>query len=98
MLRAIIWYLSQMASYQEIRIYLESLANFEIAEPSQRFFKTGKGEYGYGNIFLDIRVRILRKAAKLFKKTSEAEIKKLLKSKYHEIRLLSSLIFQIKNL
>jgi len=81
-----------MASYQEIKIHLEDLANSEIAEHSQRFFKTGKGEYGYGDKFLGIRVPILRKTAKSFKETSEAEIKKLLKSEYHEIRLLSLLI------
>ena len=79
-------------SYQEIIAHLEDLADSEIAAHSQRFFKTGKGEYGYGDKFLGIRVPILREAAKLFKDASEAEITRLLKSKYHEIRLLSLLI------
>ena len=79
-------------SYQKIIAHLEDLADSEIAAHSQRFFKTGKGEYGYGDKFLGIRVPILREAAKLFKDASETEITRLLKSKYHEIRLLSLLI------
>ena len=81
-----------MVSYQEIIAHLEDLADSEIAAHSQRFFKTGKGEYGYGDKFLGIRVPILRKAAKLFQYASETEITKLLKSEYHEVRLLSLLI------
>ncbi len=81
-----------MADSQEIITHLEGLANSEIAESSQRFFKTGKGEYGYGDKFLGVRVPTLRKVAKLFHGISVVEIKKLLKSEYHEIRLLSLLI------
>ncbi|NOZ53377.1 MAG: DNA alkylation repair protein [Gammaproteobacteria bacterium] len=81
-----------MAAYQKIIAHLESLANSEIAEHSQRFFKTGKGEYGYGDKFLGIRVPTLRKTAKLYSELSVVETKKLLKSEYHEVRLFSLLI------
>ncbi len=77
---------------QEISTYLHSLAKPEIAEHSQRFFKTGKGEYGYGDKFLGIRVPILRKAVKKYKTTSLDVAVQLLHSEYHEIRLFALLL------
>ena len=52
---------------------LLQLANKEIAEHSQRFFKTAKGEYGAGDIFLGIRVPVLRKLVKKYRGISIAE-------------------------
>ena len=71
---------------------MRKLANKKIAEHSQRFFKTGKGQYGEGDIFLGIRVPVLRKIAKKFRRISLAEVSKLLESKFHEERLLSILM------
>jgi len=68
------------------------LSNKEIAEHSQRFFKTGKGQYGEGDIFLGIRVPVLRKTAKKYRGISIDESAQLLKSKFHEERLLSLLM------
>ena len=78
--------------YQDIISRLNELANPEIAQHSQRYFKTGKGEYGYGDKFLGIRVPVLRKTVKEFKDTSITEIQKLIKSEYHEFRLISLLL------
>ena len=75
-----------------IKNEMRTLANKEIAEHSQRFFKTGKGQYGEGDIFLGIRVPVLRKIAKKFRRISLAEVTKLLESKFHEERLLSILM------
>ena len=76
----------------DIKNEIRKLANKKIAEHSQRFFKTGKGQYGEGDIFLGIRVPVLRKIAKKFRRISLAEVSKLLESKFHEERLLSILM------
>ena len=68
------------------------LANKEIAEHSQRFFKTGKGEYGESDIFLGIRVPVLRKLVNKYRCISLEEVSKLLHSKFHEERLLAVLM------
>ena len=80
-----------MAS-QEIIDYLKSLSNPEIAEHSQRYFKTAKGEYGFGDKFLGIRVPIVRQVVKKYKTTSLSNAEKLLKSEFHEIRLFALLL------
>lgn len=66
---------------------LRDLADPEIAGHSQRFFKTGEGEYAEGDQFLGIRVPNIRKVARRFKQLSLAEIEKLLHSDFHEERL-----------
>ncbi|WDE04299.1 DNA alkylation repair protein [Thalassomonas viridans] len=79
-------------SYQSISEHLTALANPEIAAHSQGFFKTAKGEYGYGDKFLGIRVPVLRQQVKHFKKTSLATAEQVLSSPYHEIRLFALLL------
>ena len=79
-------------THQEIIEYLIDLGNEEVAEHSQRFFKTGKGEYGYGDMFLGIRVPVLRQTVKKFKEASLETAEKLLHSKYHEVRLFALLL------
>jgi len=76
----------------DIKNEMRKIANKEIAEHSQRFFKTGKGQHGEGDIFLGIRVPVLRKIAKKFRRISISEVSKLLESKFHEERLLSILM------
>ena len=75
-----------------LRAELESLANREKAKVLQRFFKTGKGEYGEGDIFLGVSVPDTRGAAKKFTHLTFAELEKHLASEIHEERLAALLI------
>lgn len=59
----------------------------------QRFFKTGKGEYGEGDVFVGLTVPQSRALAKkYFSALSLQDIEKLLNSKIHEERLISLLM------
>jgi 3-methyladenine DNA glycosylase AlkD len=77
---------------QGISKILRSLADPQIAEHSQRFFKTGPGQYGEGDLFLGIRVPVLREQAKKFRDTPLAGVGRLLQSVYHEERLCALLL------
>ena len=59
---------------------------------SARFFKTGKGEYGDGDRFLGIRVPVTRSCVRRFRRASLRTLLALLKSKFHEERLLAVLL------
>ena len=71
---------------------IKKLSNPEKAQFLQRFFKTGKGEYAEGDIFLGIVVPVQRQLAKKFKDLSFNKLKELITSKYHEERLIALLI------
>ena len=75
-----------------IKKHLRALSDEKIAEHSQRFFKTGPGQYGEGDIFIGIRVPVLRKLSRQHRDLPLSEVAKLLHSKIHEHRLLSLLI------
>jgi len=81
----------------KIKTELKKLADPEKAKILQKFFKTGKGEYGEGDQFLGIVMPKLRNLAKkYFLEISIPEILKLLKSKIHEERMLALLILMSK--
>jgi len=76
-------------SVKEIQKKLQELGNKEKAKKHQRFFKTGPGEYGEGDVFIGVTVPELRKLAKEYKTIGPNEINQLLQSPIHEERLFS---------
>ena len=80
------------ASITALQKQVRQLGNEKIARHSQRFFKTGKGEYGEGDRFLGIRVPVLRKLASEQQDMPLDTASCLLTSEYHEERQLSLLI------
>ena len=76
----------------QIKKELKSKANSEKAKILQGFFKTGKGEYGEGDIFLGVTVPETRKLAIKYKDISLPQVKELIESPIHEERLIGVLI------
>lgn len=84
-------------SYNKVKKELQKLSNPKQAKILQRFFKTGKGEYGEGDVFLGIKVGPKRTMAKKYATVlSISETEKLLHSKIHEYRLVALLILMEK--
>ncbi len=72
---------------------IHSMRNPERARLSQRFFKTGKGEYGEGDVFLGLTVPQTRGLVKKYAPRMTLEdVDVLLSDKHHEIRLAGVLI------
>jgi 3-methyladenine DNA glycosylase AlkD len=77
---------------------LKKLGTKKRAEASKWYFKTNKGQYGFGDIFWGISVPDQRKIAKKYQDLSLPQISLLLKNKVHELRLtgLFILVLQFK--
>lgn len=81
-----------MRRLAEIKTEIQKKKNPAQAIILQRFFKTGKEEYGEGDVFYGIKVPIQRKIVKVFKDLSLDDIKILIHSPVHEERLIAALI------
>ena len=77
---------------QDIQKRLKKLGNKKHAAISQSFFKTGPGEYGQGDVFIGIRVPVLRKLVTEYSDVSVEDVVILLRSQIHEERLLALLL------
>ncbi|HWS19984.1 MAG TPA: DNA alkylation repair protein [Nitrososphaera sp.] len=76
----------------DVRKELKSMADPDKAAMLQRFFKTGPGYYGEGDIFIGVMVPQSRQIAKKFSQLPLGEVRTLLYSCIHEERLVALLI------
>ena len=82
----------------ELKKSIKDSSDKKQSEILQRFFKTGPGEYGEGDVFLGIKVPVLRKIAKENIDVKLDEIVLLLNSAFHEERLVALFIMVQKYL
>jgi 3-methyladenine DNA glycosylase AlkD len=75
---------------------IQSLASPTQARHLQRFFKTSKGEYGYGDVFLGVTVPQIRKIANQYKDLTLPQIDQLMASKFHEVRFCGLVILTLQ--
>lgn len=85
--RRIICYYIKMNNVEKFINEIKCGGNKELANHHQKFFKTGKGEYGEGDLFLGLTAPQMKEIVKKFyKELSLDEVSKLLQNPYHEIR------------
>lgn len=81
---------------KELKKTIRANANKDHAKAMQWFFKTKKGDYGEGDIFIGLKVPVQRKIAGQFLELNLKDLQTLLNSKIHEERLISLLILVTK--
>ncbi len=87
----------QTYTLKKIELEINSLANSEKAKGMSRFFKTSKGEYGEGDVFIGVsnpQQHVIAK--KYYKEIDLVSLKKLIKSKIHEFRSVALFILVLK--
>jgi 3-methyladenine DNA glycosylase AlkD len=75
-----------------LRQRLRDLADPRVAEGALRFFKTGPGEYGEGDVFLGLRAAAMHPLAREYRSLPLPEVEQLLQSRVHEERQVALLI------
>lgn len=81
-----------MTTAADVKEALAAVADSGDAVFLQRFFKTGPGEYGEGDVFIGVRVPQTRAVAKRFAGLPLTEVRTLLDSPVHEHRLAGLII------
>lgn len=87
----------ELSLVSEIEKILEQKSSIEKAKIAQRFFKTGKGDYAEGDIFIGISIPDIRSVVKSFwKELNFNEVFYFLSSEIHEKRMFAVLILVMK--
>ena len=86
-----------MSTLADAKAELARMADPAKAQVLQRFFKTGKGQYGEGDVFIGVTVPLSRQVAMKYAGISLEDVKGLLYSKIHEERLVALMILVQKS-
>lgn len=77
----------------DIESALKECASAEKREVLMRFFKTGKGQYGEGDLFIGVKVPEVRKiVCRYWKECEWEQVEGLVTSRFHEVRLAGLLV------
>lgn len=76
----------------DVQAALRTVADADGAALMRRFFKSGPGQYGEGDVFIGVRVPVTRRVVRRFGELPLAEIDALLDSEVHEDRFAALLI------
>jgi 3-methyladenine DNA glycosylase AlkD len=77
---------------REVRARVRAAADPRSVAILQRFFKTGPGEYGEGDVFIGVRVPALRAICRHCANLPLSRIRSLLRSRIHEERALALML------
>jgi 3-methyladenine DNA glycosylase AlkD len=77
---------------EDVKTALGKYAKTDDAAFLGRFFKTGEGQYGAGDVFVGIRVPDTRRVCRTFMELPLEEVEKLLRSQIHEHRLAAVIL------
>lgn len=82
--------------YEDVVKEIKKYSSKEKAKTSQWFFKTEKGQYGFGDVFVGLTVPEMRIVSKKFNEIDLVQVQKLLNSKIHEERFIGLTIMDLK--
>ncbi|MDD5312510.1 MAG: DNA alkylation repair protein [Dehalococcoidia bacterium] len=77
---------------QDLKREVLSLSNKQRADFVQKYFKTGAGQYGEGDIFAGLSTSDIRKIATKYRGLSTADIERALQDEVHEMRSVALVI------